>query len=136
MRRRGFISSLTTSALLTLALVACIVRGALPPGFMFEAGRRAGEIVVALCSEHGPAQALDLATGKLRPAKGDTSESTADPPCVFAVAAIATPSAQDTSLAAPVLAETGMRDKRVASVAIGRGLAAPPPPATGPPLNA
>lgn len=124
-------------ALLALAMFACVLRGFVPQGYMVQSGARPGEVVIAFCSEHGNGQAaFDLETGAVRPL-GDAdddepNESTS--PCVFAQAAVAAPPLTAAAVSAPIGAIVAAHDGRVASVAIGRGLAAPPPPARGPPI--
>lgn len=125
-------------AFAALALLAMVVRAFVPAGYMIGPAR-AGEILaVTLCSGHGPVEALiDLKTGALVDHQKKTPEKPAagDAPCVFAFAApLAAPEAPLTltirfvTISAPL--------SRLAAIAPGRGLAAPPPWATGPPATA
>lgn len=139
---RAFISrrGVFATVLLGLALLAGIARGVLPFGYMVNVGLKPGEIAIVLCATHGrDAAALDLKTGAVRPldapAPAAPGKPGADPPCLFAAAALAAPPENAPSIAAPVGRFAAAADARVAAVAIGQGLAAPPPPATGPPVS-
>lgn len=128
------------TVLLGLALLAGVARGVLPSGYMVNAGLRPGEIAIVLCAAHGTdGAALDLTTGAVRPLAlpppAAPGKPGADPPCLFAAAALAAPPESAPSIAAPLGRLAAAADSRVAAVAIGQGLAAPPPPATGPPVS-
>lgn len=134
--RRGLVATL----LLALALIASVARGVLPTGYMVNAGLQPGEIAIVLCADHGRAPAaLDLATGGLRPLderpRPESRTTAADLPCVFAASALAAPPETGPSIATPAMAPGWTRGSRVRAIAVGRGLAAPPPPATGPPVS-
>ncbi len=126
-----------------LALLAMLVRAVLPAGYMFAtADTGSGRyLTVTLCTDHaggGEIALVDLETGKTyapgeTPKPKDASSDTSSP-CVFAGApAVATPAAAPelivftTAVEAPVAIARDVRP--------GRGIAAPPPPATGPPLS-
>ena len=122
-------------ALAAFALLAVLVRAVLPTGYMYggldASGRQA---IVTLCSSSGPIEiAIDLTSGAVREAPGGhTDTSPSHPPCVFAGAAaleapalIALPVSERVD-AAPLIWTPGI-------VRPGLGLAAPPPPAIGPP---
>lgn len=122
-----------------VALLASATRGLLPAGYMVNPGLHAGEIAVVLCTDHGrDTAALDLRTGAVRPLTGQPDpaprNSSADPPCVFAAAAaLAGPPQAAPSIAAPLAVAAVIDAPRQPVVQVGRGLAAPPPPPTGPP---
>ena len=122
-------------ALAAFALLALCVRALVPAGYMVggldASGRQA---FVTLCSESGPIQiAIDLKTGAVKETGADHADNTAKhPPCVFAGAAVfdapallALPISAPVEIAAPTFAPAFARP--------GLGLAAPPPPAIGPP---
>jgi hypothetical protein len=127
-----------------IALLAMLVRAVVPDGFMLASAETPDGryLTVQMCSQHvGPAQVIDLDTGKLvdasKIAKGEGGEGKAkhDPgkaPCVFAGAPVM---AHPVAIAEPVEfltvyeADFGV----VRDVRPGRGIPAPPPPATGPP---
>jgi hypothetical protein len=127
--------------LLVLALVALAIRAAVPAGFMLSADRDRW-IAITLCSGAGPMQmALNLETGEHHdgasaPFHDDQDDQAAhDAPCVFATAATPTPPIA-ASISLPVRAFSAEAPRVFpASVAVGQGLAAPPPWATGPPIR-
>lgn len=135
--RSGFAQTLAA-----FALLAMVVRALVPAGYMFAPVHDGRFIAITLCSGHGPAEGLiDLTTGAVVEAgaahknKAPTNPQGGDAPCVFAAAAAlstpeASPALNVAFRAAPV--ELAVR----AFVSPGRGLAAPPPWATGPPLTA
>lgn len=109
-------------------------KGALAPGLMV-APAAAGGVEIVVCSAHNPGGLMVLtASGELvDPADlPDTEEL--DDPCPFATpmpnAFVAAPVEEP---AAPVFALVASAFPSV-SVAVGRGLAAPPPPGRAPPL--
>ncbi|WP_431470284.1 hypothetical protein [Sphingosinithalassobacter sp. LHW66-3] len=127
---------------LVLALVACalLVRIAIPAGWMPQA--HAGTVRIALCNALPGAPAVHSARALLEAAipapDGDPApDAGADSPCAFAGMALAVSLPQ----APPASAPSRSADRAVpfpdrTGPAPGRGLAAPPPPATGPPAFA
>lgn len=121
-----------------LALLAMLVRAVIPTGYMIaQADTGSGRyLTVEMCDGHNAApQVIDLDTGKTvdvskLPKSGKTDNTSS--PCVFAgVVAMAPPlSAVEPVefLATHQVDFTFVRDLRP-----GRGIAAPPPPSTGPP---
>jgi hypothetical protein len=116
-------------ALLALALV---VRVLVPAGWMPAQGNG---LAITLCSGSGAVAAWVDADGKIRkqdPAKG----AMPDHPCAFA--GLGAPMLGG-ELSTPALLRPAPRDEvaalHLAPAAIGKGLAAPPPPATGPPAT-
>jgi hypothetical protein len=104
------------------ALMALLVRALVPDGYMLaQAQTSAGRfLTLELCDAHGAKpQLLNLDTGEIvdaPPEEGSSSEP--QPPCVELIAFVA--------MGAAHVAE--IRD-----LIPGRGIAAPPPPPTGPP---
>lgn len=126
---------------LMLALFACalFVRALVPAGWMPDAS--AGGLRIAICNgmQDGSTAAQALFTealGKADAGKHDGKAASGDPACPFAGAglALATPVLPELA-AAPLLPEAGRVPFPASAVTIGRGLAAPPPPATGPPIR-
>lgn len=121
-----------------LALVAVALRLATPAGYMVAAaeGVDGRYLTVTMCDGHGGAQVIDLETGKVvdaskLPPKAP-KDSASKAPCVFcAIAPMAAPVAD----AAPVEFVAIEADACIAPVSVrpGEGIAAPPPPSTGPP---
>jgi hypothetical protein len=118
-----------------LAMLAFALRAATPAGFMLAATER-GALTVTLCSGHGPETiTVDAQSGAPQdkaPTKNG-EDAKAQAPCVFAAAAALAAPVEPPSLAAP-LAIAAAPETRVATARPGEGLAAPPPPATGPPI--
>lgn len=113
-----------------LALVALALNVLIPQGFMPAAGGGAGSPIV-ICTGHGPLVVAPEGPAKAPHPGGDAGHGSV---CAFAGHAgppLAPPMSAgpavwlDAQGPAPVLA--------VADLAPGRGLAAPPPPARGPP---
>lgn len=117
--------------LFAIALLAIALRAVVPAGYMLSASD-AGRIVVALCTGHGP-QTTTMALGAPQKPSGDSRRF--EQPCAYAMAAEVAPPA-----ATPVVVAAAREAMSVAvasvAVAPGRGLAAPPPWPTGPPVAA
>jgi hypothetical protein len=123
-----------------IALLAMLVRAIVPAGYMLATAETAHGryLTVTVCEAHGnAAQVLDLKTGRLvDPSSVPTKhpEKVEHAPCVFAMAApIAPPVVSDEPFVfarAYIAPRAPPRDIRP-----GEGIAAPPPPSTGPPLS-
>ena len=120
-----------------IALLAMLVRALVPAGYMLaEADTPNGRyLVVQMCDGHSAAQVVDLDTGELLdasklPGKSDNKNSST--PCVFATSA---PMASPLAAAEPIVFQREFAADFVIALAVapGRGIAAPPPPSTGPP---
>lgn len=112
-------------ALLALALLAVIIRVAVPPGFMADPTGGAG---LVLCTSHGP---LSDALGKA------PASPSPDTPCAFSGHAGAAPVPLTPVLIGSVVwHDAPAQSTSQPDQAPGRGLAAPPPPAVGPPRQA
>jgi hypothetical protein len=123
--------------LMVFALIAMTIRAVVPVGFMLSADPDRW-IVVTMCSGTGPMQmALNLDTGEHREADApnphDQENAVHHAPCVFAAAATPAPPASVANLAPPMQVFADAAPKFPEGVSVGRGLAAPPPWATGPP---
>jgi hypothetical protein len=125
--------------LMAFALIAMAIRAVAPVGFMLSPDQDRW-IVVTMCSGSGPMQmALNLDTGEHRdgaaPAHNNEGADVHSAPCVFAAAATLAP--PDAAVDAAPLHVAFANSVPVLSplVGIGRGLAAPPPWATGPPTH-
>jgi hypothetical protein len=113
------------SLLLALALIAMGVRGLAPPGYMFAAN--ASGVTVTLCG--GETMHVDF--GK-HPTPGQPTDHA---PCLFAAAAHAAPAPTNFAPRPVFVAAIFVALTRQAAL-IDQGLAAPPPPSTGPPQPA
>jgi len=123
-----------------IALLALLVRAVMPAGYMIAAADtpHGRYLTVALCGDHqGQSQVIDLDTGKLIDASdvpGGTpkDKSSTHQPCVFAsaphFAVAATP-------VGPIVFQVvhQVHFAATANLRPGLGIAAPPPPSTGPP---
>jgi hypothetical protein len=118
------------------ALMALLVRAMVPAGYMLaEADTGSGRyLTLELCDAHGSTpQVIDLETGKIIDLVDDDGSS--EPPqqaCVFAGVFASTP---PVSSHEPVTfaVERDVHFGVVRDLRPGRGIAAPPPPSTGPP---
>ena len=120
-----------------LAMIACalLMRMVVPQGWMPVHG--ANGWTITICSGTGPMRMTmsdgpGMSKGMHHQSDGK-DQGSADHPCAFASFALALdlPPPPAVLLPAPIV-ET-WRAGTVLAVAIGRGLAAPPPPSTGPP---
>ncbi|MBV9512220.1 MAG: hypothetical protein JO303_18270 [Caulobacteraceae bacterium] len=131
---RGFAgkSAAARGWFLSLAAFALLLQLAVPAGFMPSASARIGGIdapVLVICTGHGPLLGLD---GHGKPGKAPP-KSNSDAPCGFAGHGAA--AAPPLSALLSMQAAPAMRTSRLATFDLtpGLGLAAPPPPAQGPP---
>lgn len=109
--------------LLVCALTAMGLRVVLPAGTMLGADAD-GRVVVTLCS--GVTAAIDLGHGHGKPQQNHQ-------PCASAAVAHGASAPSLASIEAPPSGYVLDASARSAPAHIGQGLAAPPPPATGPP---
>ena len=114
-------------ALFALALMAVLLRVAVPPGFMVGEARADGGLPLVVCTGHG----LDTLGGLDRKTPADKPKP--DAPCAFAGIAAFSPA--PAAVMVPVVFRTAQTAPAVARAdqIPGRGLAAPPPPPIGPP---
>jgi hypothetical protein len=126
-----------------LLLAALLAKALVPAGWMPVFAN--GAISLQLCGGWTPAPAAHHAAqahGQQAPHHaatapsedgGDDAQPTADQPCAFAAAALPwTPADASAPLPPPFFVPVVRR--LAAAIGVGRGLAAPPPPSTGPPL--
>ena len=118
-----------------LTVLALAVRFAIPAGTMLEQPAQAGGLpTLIVCSSAGmiAIKADGYASpGKTAPAKHDNGKS--GEPCVFAAVAVNVPPPAPAVLDLPAPVATPAPFRAAAQQRPGEGLAAPPPPATGPP---
>lgn len=117
---------------LLLLVAALLARSVAPEGWM-PVVNAAGGIEITVCNGTGPDDAMVLAPdGKLHhkaPGKGQPG----DHACAFSGLGIADATPTLIALAAPIASPDAAPALGPIESAPGRGLAAPPPPATGPP---
>jgi len=123
-----------------IALLALLVRAIVPGGYMLASAESPSGryLIVQVCDGHaGPAIAINLDTGEQIDAADISKDGPEDskpshPPCVFG----GTPSVVLPAVTSEPVGIVIQRDAAVTtshSVRPGRGIAAPPPPSTGPP---
>jgi len=133
---------LTAQLVLPLLLFCLALRSAIPAGWMPEFGE--GSVSLVPCSgwvtpDHSghdggqSAHASHHGSKDQKPAKSHHDMSSQ--PCSFAAAAVDL-TQQDDGPAPASAIPTERQFTLAPAVAVGRGLAAPPPPQTGPPLLA
>ncbi len=121
-----------------IALLALFMRAILPAGYMLaEADTGGGRYVtVQVCDAHASAPTLlNLDTGQqvlLADLPKKVNDDPTKSPCVFAAPSVMI---EPQAIAEPVefLAQASVVFAAVADLRPGRGIAAPPPPSTGPP---
>jgi hypothetical protein len=117
--------------LLAFIVLALAVRMVIPTGWMpsFAEGRA----TITLCTSAGMVEAWLDEDGKIHK-QNPTNKKAGDQPCAFAGlnTAAGTPDV-DSAAITPAPAHQQLLGRKPGSVAIGLGLAAPPPPATAPP---
>jgi hypothetical protein len=120
------------SAWLVLALVAVLVRAVIPTGYMAAHSPTTG-LNLVICSSQGTVtQAASNPDKQNAPQEHRTTEV-----CAFAGTHVAVTAPDAVRLPQPSLfAYAAAPLAGPEAVAPGRGLAAPPPPSTGPPLHA
>jgi hypothetical protein len=114
------------SGFLILALLALWMQVLVPAGFMVST--TGGDPSLVICTGHG---AVDLSD---RGHSGKAPQSKADAPCVFAGHGLGAATPERVRIASPAYAFAAPLAVTAEQVSPGNGLAAPPPPARGPPL--
>ncbi|MBY0283066.1 MAG: hypothetical protein K2W81_03775 [Sphingomonas sp.] len=109
------------------ATLALVCRVAVPTGFMVDEGSAGPTIVI--CSGSGP---MTMPLPGV-PAKPDGKADKAGHPCVFAAAHVAAPAPVPSGDALVLRAAPAAPMAPSGDLRPGLGLAAPPPPKTGPP---
>lgn len=117
------------------ALMALLVRAIMPAGYMLaEADTASGRyLTLELCDAHGSTpKVVDLDTGEIIDAPAKSKSGAPQSPCVCGAFSTMAP---PVSGATPVefSLERGVDFDEIRDLMPGRGFAAPPPPATGPP---
>ena len=123
---------LRANVALAFVVLALLLRVMVPSGWMPAAA--GSGFSITLCTGMGAVSAWIDSEGKVH--KEKPAESKPEHPCIFSgfSAALDLP-AFDGRLIVPSLAPATFFVLSMATVAIGRGLAAPPPPPTGPPAS-
>ncbi len=127
--------------LIAMIGAALLLRGLVPMGWMPDAG---SGFRLEMCL---PMADGDIASAAQREAEqllsealagadepGDDRHKAKDQPCAFSGLSAPWTGAVGVGLASPMVAPSPVLPPFALVAAVGRGLAAPPPPATGPPL--
>lgn len=112
-----------------LTALALAVRVVVPSGFMLSPANGGGLPTMVICTGDGPIHIP--ASGDHAPAKPDASDH-----CAFTSAANSLAAPDATTVSTDLIAFADLREIAPVSLRPGLGLAAPPPPKTGPPLLA
>jgi hypothetical protein len=116
---------------LPLILCALFLRFAIPSGWMPSVDG-AGAIRISICSGMGIQEAWMDADGTLHKSEPGKQQQS-DSPCVFSALGTAFSLPQLISIDGPLALISTAAPIIFEIVSLGRGLAAPPPPSTGPP---
>jgi hypothetical protein len=115
-------------ALFALAFLALLLKILAPPGFMVAERTDGLPFPLVICTGQG---SLLLDSGKH---SSPAQKPATDTPCAFSGHGAGAPPPSLDPAAAPSLADWRLPDAHApADLALGRGLAAPPPPSQGPP---
>lgn len=119
--------------LVAVLLLACALfaRIAVPPGYMIGGAAHGGLPVIEICTGQG---AMTLAVPGTDHGGSDHDHQAADHPCAFAAAAAAVDLAALLHPLAPARSVEALPGLILGFARPGLGLAAPPPPKTGPPI--
>lgn len=139
MTRAGGIGDRIQRVGLLLATLALLVRLAFPTGFMLSP-ERASLPTLVICTGQGAMTVTVDAQGVAHEVKGDAgqdhkSDGKTTHPCTFAVATAAVVAPALIATLAPMALDQVVDAPLMATQRPGLGLAAPPPPTTGPPAR-
>jgi hypothetical protein len=119
---------------LTMIFIALAIRAAVPAGWMPSSERA---FALTVCTGIETSTVWIDANGEIHksdPSKqGGEHDNSEHEPCAFAGAALALHIPDNIALATPRVSFATRPGSSPSAVTIGQGLAAPPPPATGPP---
>jgi hypothetical protein len=118
-----------------LLVVALLGRALAPAGWM-PVANAAGGFEVTLCDGQGPMPVMVMTSDGTLHKKVPARAPTGDHPCAFAGMAVADTAPPMVEAAAPSPAKNAEAPASPSVAVPGRGLASPPPPATGPPALA
>ena len=127
----GITVSRMCSAAVWLLLLSLLVKAAIPAGWMPSAEKAFAVTVCAGADTHVVWLDKNGKTHKEDPAKEKSSHHD---PCAFSGLAMDMDRSGDPADVDVPMVETKNSDLIQRSVGVGRGLAAPPPPSTGPPV--
>lgn len=121
-----------------LACMALAVRAVVPQGYMIAPSASSGAVSIVLCEERSApprgAESHLHDDGHAGDAPAGAADQESEHPCIFSGFSAAAALEAPTLVAAADWREVDLVLGFAAKVAPGRGIAAPPPPSTGPPL--
>jgi hypothetical protein len=123
--RKSAIWALRPAAL--LAILAILLRASIPGGFMLSSAKAGSLPALVICTAQG------LMTLADHPDPGKIDDGKQDGACAFAATSGPSIAPAPVVIAAPGYEAEATADRIAADQRPGRGLAAPPPPTTGPP---
>lgn len=132
--RRSFMGRNRALALWILA-AALMLRVLVPTGWMPVVGGD-GMTRITLCTGEGRLVAWVDRSGEVHKQGAPKSDPRHDQPCAFSGLALALADAPPPAAALPHVAPADGPAGFPRIISVGRGLSAPPPPATGPPVTA
>ena len=117
-------------------MLAVLLRVLIPAGFMLAAGSDHGASKIVVCSGQGAVEVMVDSHGHRIKAPADHGKGKGgDRPCAFAAMATAPLNSNQALKAAPAVYASLAPTAQYSAQRPGLGLAAPPPPKTGPPLS-
>lgn len=127
------ISAARRSLILAIFACAILVRALVPAGWMPTMGANGG-IVISMCTGMGAVEMVLAPDGSLHEKAPVKHDGATDHPCTFAGLGQAFAAADPVAMPVPLPVDFIDPPLAPQLVSIGRGLAAPPPPQTGPPI--
>lgn len=134
-------TSILATAFTFVTLIAVLIRAIIPQGFMLENARTNGNSVqIVLCTAQGKVTAFLSEDGKIVEQQAQNGshkngESNSGDDCAYANALTAIAALETNIIALPVTYAKPTITNIAPIPMIGAGLAAPPPPKTGPPIT-
>ena len=127
---------LARDAFLVLATLAIALKIMIPVGFMPDMGQRNGlPFAMVLCTGDGAKVVLSTKALDTQTPDDQGRKSPHDAPCSFAAQGANAPAPMTMGVdAAQVAVHVSPDTRSMRDTSPGRGLAAPPPPSTGPPI--
>ena len=120
---------------MTMAMLAVLLRALIPAGYMVSPNDGAGGSRIVICSPQGAVEVLVDASGhRIKAPINHDKGKVADHPCAFSVATTASLTGDLTLISAPAVCAEVEPAASTPGLRPGLGLAAPPPPKTGPPI--
>ncbi len=121
---------------MTMAMLAVLIRVLIPSGYMVSPNIEAGGSKIVICSPKGAIEVLVDASGqRIKAPTNHDKGKVGEHPCAFSVATTASLSGDMALVSAPAAYVDLEAAASTPIIRPGLGLAAPPPPKTGPPVQ-